>query len=312
MGNSGGIEPVKAKPARSDKTQEITAWLMSAPALVIILVFMVTPFFMAIFFSFTNRMLVMPPNSTLKFIGLENYSRLFSGQDFLYALRNTATFAVVVVPVQTSLALLLALLINTKLPFTYFFRTVYFSPVAITMVVVSIIWSLLLMPGMEGFINSFLSTATFGLFQPKAWLFDKNTALYAIMMLSIWQGAGFQMVIFLAGLQYIPGELYEASEIDGASALRQFYNITLPLLRNSIVFVIITTTIFAFKLFGQVFVLTQGGPQNSTLTLVYLLYYEGFTKMKIGYASAIGVVFFIIVLGVSIIQMKLTSMNKEA
>ncbi|MCD9021393.1 carbohydrate ABC transporter permease [Cohnella silvisoli] len=291
--------------------QEMTAWFMSAPALIILLLFMIVPLLMSVYFSFTNRMLIMPPHLSTKFLGLENYRRILEQNDFFIALMNTLKFALVVVPVQTTLALLLALLINSKLRFIYFFRTVFFSPVVITMVVVSIIWSLLLAPGPEGFINSFLSHITFGAFEPKAWLFDKHSSLYAIMMFSIWQGVGFQMIIFLAGLQYISKDLYEASGLDGASKIQQFFYVTLPQLRNTSVFIMITTTIFAFKLFTQVLVLTNGGPQDSTLTLVYLLYSEGFTKMKIGYSSAIGVLFFLIVLLISIVQMKLTKVNRE-
>lgn len=289
------------------RKQEMTAWFMSAPALIVLLLFLIAPFFLAFYYSFTNQLLLEPPKHHDHFVGLQNYHFLLSNNDFIGALLNNVKFTVVVVPVQTILALLLALLINNQLKFINFFRMIYFSPVVISMVVVSIVWSLLFTPGKAGFINSMLSYLTMGTFAPKAWLHDPHTALIAIMILSIWQGVGFQMVIFLAGLQFIPGELYEAANIDGANKLQQFFYVTLPQLKNTTVFVMISTTIFSFKLFDQVMVLTDGGPQNSTNTLVYLMYSAGFTQYQVGYASAIAVIFFIIVLVISILQMKVTN-----
>jgi multiple sugar transport system permease protein len=202
---------------------------------------------------------------------------------------------------QTFLALLLAVLVNQKLRFINLFRTIYFSPVVTTMVVVSIVWYVLYNPG-EGLINQFISFISFGKLGPYSWLNDTSLALPAIMLLSIWQGVGFQMVIYLAGLQSIPDELYEAGRVDGANSWQQFWHITIPQLRNTTIFVIISTTILAFKLFTQVWVMTRGGPQGASKTIIVLLYQEGFTMLRVGYASAIGVLFFLIVLGVSILQ----------
>jgi ABC-type sugar transport system permease subunit len=281
-----------------------SAWVMSAPALIILFLFLVIPFLLAFMYSFTNRMLLMNPNNSVKFIGLTNYIRLFHDEEFYKALTNNLTFAAVVVPIQTVLALLMAVLINSKLKGINLFRTVFFSPVVITMVVVSIVWALILIPTPDGYLNSVLSTITFGLFKPSQWLHSENSSMLSIIILSIWQGVGFQMVIFLAGLQYIPKELYEAAEVDGANTVQKFFKITIPQLKNTTIFVIISTTIFAFKLFTQVMVLTEGGPKSSTTTMVYMLYREGFTKKKVGYASAIAVVFFIIVLTISMLQNK--------
>lgn len=291
--------------------QMFVGWLMSAPALIILFCFLILPFFMSMFYSVTNQMLIMPPNRSLSYVGFENYSRIFQSDEFIIALMNTLKFVIIVAPVQAALALALALLINYKKPFITLFRTVYFSPVVISMVVVSTVWSLLLQPDKEGLINSLLHFISFGYFEPKQWLFESGTAMIGIIMLSIWQGVGFQMVIFLAGLQNIPEELYEASKIDGADTKSRFYHITFPLLRNSLIFIMISTTILSFKLFTQIVSLTQGGPHNSTLTLVYLIYSEGFTKMKIGYTSAMSVIFFAIVLLISLIQMKLSKASQE-
>jgi len=207
----------------------------------------------------------------------------------------------VVVPVQTGFALLLALLINQRLKAINAFRTIYFSPVVTTMVVVAIIWTFLYNPG-RGFINAFLNTISFGLLGPYDWLNDPKLALPAIMVLSIWQGVGFQMVIYLAGLQEIPTFLYEAAQIDGASKRQQFFYVTLPQLRNTTIFVVIATTILAFKLFTQNWVMTKGGPQNATMTTIIHVYVQGFKQGRIGYASAITVVFFLIVLAISLLQ----------
>jgi len=196
---------------------------------------------------------------------------------------------------------LLAVLVNQKLRFINLFRTIYFSPVVTTMVVVAIIWYLLYNPG-EGLINQMISFISFGKLGPYNWLNDTALALPAIMILSVWQGVGFQMVIYLAGLQGIPDELYEAGRVDGANAWQQFWQITIPQLRNTTIFVIISTTILAFKLFTQVWVMTKGGPQGATKTIIVLLYEEGFKMLRVGYASSIGVLFFLIVLAVSLIQ----------
>jgi len=287
--------------------QDKAAWLMSAPALIILFMFVVVPFVAAFGFSFTNRMLLMNPGTPLKFIGLKNYVRLFSDPEFYQSLKNNLTFAVFVVPIQTSLALMLAMLVNGKIKGSNVFRTIFFSPVVISMTVVVVVWALIFNPTADGYMNTVLSTISFGLINPLEWHHSASTSMLAIAILSIWQGVGFQMVIFLSGLQYIPGELYEASNIDGANVIQQFWYVTLPQLKNTMVFVVMTTTIFAFRLFTQVMVLTQGGPQGSTSTVVYMMYQEGFRKMKIGYASAISVVFFVIVLTISMIQRKLIS-----
>lgn len=304
--NGGVMKNFKIKVKR-DKTQEKTAWFMSFPALAVLTAFFVLPFILAIFYSFTNKPLLAGKNFDLQFVGLKNYHTLFTDKLFYQSLWNNIKFAAIVVPVQGSLALLLAVLVNKKSKIINMFRVIYFTPVVVTMVVVSIIWALLLAPGSEGLINAFLERITFGLFEPRAWLQDKNTALIAIVIFSVWQGVGFQMIIFLGGLQSIPGTLYEAAEIDGANKIQQFFNITVPMLKNTIIFTVISMTIFSFKLFTQVFVLTNGGPQGSTTAVVYMLYKEGFVNKKVGYSSAIAVVFFLIVLGISLLQKHLIS-----
>jgi multiple sugar transport system permease protein len=264
-------------------------------------IFLITPFIIAFVISFSDQRLISNPNLPTQFVAFRNFLRLFNSSSFRQALWNNIYFVLVVVPLQTFFALLLAVLVNQKLRFINLFRTIYFSPVVTTMVVVSIVWYVLYNPG-EGLINQFISFISFGKLGPYSWLNDTSLALPAIMLLSIWQGVGFQMVIYLAGLQGIPDELYEAGRVDGANSWQQFWHITIPQLRNTTIFVIISTTILAFKLFTQVWVMTRGGPQGASKTIIVLLYQEGFTMLRVGYASAIGVLFFLIVLGVSILQ----------
>lgn len=293
----------KPPQQRNQEKDEKLAWLFSAPALLLLLTFLVIPFAMAIGLSFTDQRLIPNPRIPTSFVGLRNYQRLLTDGTFWIAVKNCFLFVAVVVPVQTALALALATLVNRRLKGVTVFRTIYFSPVVITMVVVSIIWTFLYDPG-NGFINQLTGWLSFGRIGPQDWLNDPSLAFFCIMALSIWQGVGFQMVIFLAGLQSIPGELYQAAEIDGAGPWQMFFHITIPLLRNSAIFVILSTTILAFKLFVQVWVMQgpAGHPRESTMTLMVYAVSTGFRMGKIGYASAITVLFFLIVLTFSIIQ----------
>ena len=277
------------------------AWVFSAPAIVLLIVFLIVPFLMAIGLSFTDQRLIPNLNLPTQFIGFRNFVRMIDDEAFLRGLLNNFYFVVVVVPVQTSMALLLAMLVNQKLKGMNLFRTIYFSPVVTTMVVVAIIWTFLYNPG-EGLINEFIQTITFGALGPYDWLQNTRLVFPAIMLLSIWQGVGFQMVIYLAGLQEIPDSLYEAAEVDGANRLQQFFSVTLPQLRNTTIFVVLATTILAFKLFTQVEVMTRGGPQNASMTTIVHVVHQGWGQLKVGYASAVSIAFFLIVLGISLIQ----------
>ncbi len=228
---------------------------------------------------------------------------------FYRSLRNIFYFVIVVVPLQTSLALLLAMLVNQKIAGANVYRTIYFSPVVTAMAIVAVLWFFLYNPS-EGLINSFLEAL--GL-RGADWLQHPASAMPAIMIMSIWQGVGFQMVIFLAGLQEIPEALYEASALDGANIFQQFRYVTLPSLANTTLFVVISTTILAFKLFVQVDVMTfgRGGPEDSTITTVLHMVNEGFrSAQRVGYASAIAVVFVLIVLTISLIQRRV--LHQEA
>ncbi len=335
------------------------AWLMSAPALIGLFLFVALPLFGGVYWSFTNKRLISPLPT--KYVGLQNYQNLLGVQiirlepeidevtgrvqtdlegnpvyprtrsivrgnptydgfrewftsdilgqryvviardpTFLRSIINTFVFVLVIVPGQGGLALIMALLVNQRLRGRYVFRTIYFSPVVTSMAVIAIVWTFLYNPD-QGLINRFLSAISFGRIQPD-WLVSADSALLAIIILSAWQAAGFQMVIFLAGLQTIPQSLYEAAQIDGGNTWQQFRHVTIPQLRNTTIFVIISTTILAFRLFTQVDVMTKGGPQDATVTVVFHAVQTGFRQQRIGYGSAVTVLFIILVVTIALIQ----------
>lgn len=295
--------PAQGAISSRRRNETIMAWFFSTPAIILLLIFLVLPFFMAFGLAFTDQRLVPNPRLPTRLVGMRNFARLVNDADFRQAILNNFYFVIVVVPIQTALALLLAIFVNQKIRFVNVFRTIYFSPVVVTMVVVSIIWKFMYNPG-EGMINAFIHWISFGALGPYSWLDNPRLALPAIMVLSIWQGVGLQMIIYLAGLQEIPSSLYEAANIDGASKVQQFFYVTLPQLRNTTLFVVMTTTILAFQLFTQVYTMqgVAGHPQGTTRTMILYTFAKGFRQGKIGYASAITVIFFLIVLAASMIQ----------
>jgi multiple sugar transport system permease protein len=274
--------------------------LFALPALAGLLIFMVIPFLLAIALSFTNLRLGSP--LPLEFVGPTQFLRLLDDDAFIRALVNNLVFAVVVVPVQTLLALGLALLLNQPLKGRALFRTLFFMPVVFPLSLVSVVWILVYAPGPDGMLNSFLQLISFDHWQPRDFLHDPWLALPAIMLTSIWQGVGFQMVILLAGLQGIPGELYEAARIDGAGRWQRFWHITLPQLRNTLVFVMLVTTILAFRLFEQVQIMTHGGPRHATTTVMYEAVQAAFSRQQVARGAAITVIFFLVVLLVTAVQ----------
>ena len=277
-----------------------TALAMAAPALAGLFLFVAAPFALAVALSFTNLRLGSPLPT--KLVGFEQYRRIFSDPVFLRSLLNNGLFALVVVPVQTVLALGLAMLLNRPLKGMALFRTLFFMPVVFPMSLVAVVWILIYSPGANGMMNTFLESVTFGFWEPKDFLHDPVLALPSIMLLSIWQGVGFQMVIILAGLQSISTVLYEAAAIDGSNKWNQFLYITLPQLRNTLSFVILVTSILAFRLFDQVQIMTQGGPNRATTTVMYESVKAAFEQQKMAKGAAMTVVFFLIVLAITMVQ----------
>ena len=224
---------------------------------------------------------------------------------FMKAMTNTFLFVLIVAPLQGGIALLLALMINQKLRGINIFRTIYFMPVVVSIVVVSLLWRFIY-DGNNGLLNSLLGLITFGAFKPVDWLGNTSTALGSLIAMSIWQAVGFHMVIWLSGLQTIPASLYEAADIEGANSWQKFRFVTWPGLRNTAVLVLLVITMQAFSLFAQVDVMTSGGPIDSTQSMVYQAIQHGYRKQDIATGSAISVILFVIVLMISVLQRYLT------
>lgn len=272
------------------------AW-MTAPALIGLGCFLLVPFLLAFILSLTDLKLGSP--LPVRFVGFENFSRLATDPIFRRALANNALFAAVVVPLQTGLALALALALNRPLAGMAAFRTLFFLPVVFPFVVVAVIWELIFGPGPGGGMNALLALVTLGHWLPVDFLHDPLLALPAIMVMSIWQGVGFQMVILLAGLQAIPANLYEAAALDGAGPLGRFRHVTLPGLRNTLIFVVTVTAILAFRLFDQVRILTGGGPEGATTTVMHEAVVAAFDRQQVAHGTTMSVVFFLIVLALT-------------
>ena len=361
-------KPKPGNPVPTYRRQEaIVGWLMAAPALILIGMFLIYPFITAFTYSFTNQRLISPDPP--QYVGMRNFNRLLTLRFFtLEPLRDETTgevligeegdieyprlreftrgnpdypqldglrewmswqrgenrlvllasdvvfwkslfnifyFVLIVAPVQGGLAMILAIMVNQKLRGVNVFRMIYFMPVVISMVVVSILWSFIY-DGQNGLLNNILSFLSFGAFEPVDWLGNPNTAMNAIIVMSIWQAVGFHMVIWLSGLQTIPGVLYEAAEVSGANTWQKFRFVTWPGLRSTAVLVLILITIQAFGLFTQIDVMTRGGPLDSTQTPVFQAVQRGFEQQDISGGSAIAVVLFILVLVISLIQQYVT------
>ncbi|WP_375347250.1 carbohydrate ABC transporter permease (plasmid) [Priestia megaterium] len=279
--------------------ENVVAYTFLGPALLLLLLFLIIPAIMSVYYAFTDYYLLTP--DTRKFVGLDNFINLFKDPIFLKSLENTLKFVVWVIPLQIGAALGLALLLNKQRKANTFFKVAYFSPVVMSLVVISVLWLYLLNPN-EGIINNVLTY--FGV-SAQPFLTSPKQAMFTIVFVSAWQGAGFQMLIFLAGLQNIPGDVYEAAQLDGMNKWQRFIYITLPLLKPTSIFIFITTLIGAFKLLVQPMVMTQGGPVNSTMTVVYYIYQTGFTDRMVGYASSIALLFGTIIGLVTLAQRKL-------
>ena len=272
-----------------------TPYFFLFPALLILAVVSFWPVLQAIYLSFTDYDIIGAPN----FIGLKNYEQLWRDQLFWKVLFNTLIYMVVVVPALVILPLFLAILVNQKLRGIQFFRAAYYVPVIVSVVVAGIAWKWIYAE--NGLLNYFTSIFT-SIKIP--WLTNSSTAIFAIIAVTIWKGLGYYMVIYLAGLQTIPQDLYEAAAIDGSDGWRKHLDITIPMLKPYIVLVTVISAIAAMKVFEEVYVMSRGGPANSTKTVVYYLYEKGFSSLEMGYASAIGVVLFLVVFLLSVISVR--------
>jgi multiple sugar transport system permease protein len=267
--------------------RRLAALFFVLPSLLFLAVFVVYPILSAFYLSLHRYNLLEPP----VWDGLGRYRLLLEDVRFFKALGNTFLFAVMTVPLGAVISLLLAVLINQSLRGIYFFRTAYYLPVVTSFVAVSFIWLWIYEPQF-GVLNQLLEKVGLPTF---AWLRDPNTSMLSIAILSIWKNAGYNMIIFLAGLQGIPEYLYEAAEIDGAGPVQRFWRISVPMLSPTTFFVFVVYFIGALQMFTQSWILTQGGPLDSTLTVVYLIYQNGFEFLKMGSAAAMSVILFLFI-----------------
>ncbi len=248
-----------------------------------------------------------PLSGQSNWIGFANYTRAFQDERFWQSLKVTALFVLGTIPFTTTLSLALALLINRPIRGRSFLRASFFLPTVVSLVVVSLIFKQVYSP--FGLLNTLLTAV--GL-EGHSWLQDPMTALPAVMLMDVWAAIGYYMVIYLAGLQTIPADLYEAAELDGASSARKHWHITLPLLIPTTLFVVVINTIRSLQVFIEIYVMTRGGPLDSTLTTVFYLYDQAFRYFDMGYASAIAYLLFLITLVVSIVQSRLLRSRVDA
>ncbi|MDD3149394.1 MAG: sugar ABC transporter permease [Candidatus Gastranaerophilales bacterium] len=275
------------------QTDAFSAFGLIFPAFLGTFAFIILPVLGSLFISFTKWNLINPP----EFIGLQNYFELFSDNEFYFILFNTFYYAVSVAVLGIIIPLIIAIILDKGFRGTNLYKTVYFLPFITPMIVAGIVWEWIFDPS-NGIMNWFLGGAQIN------WLYDKYIAMPAIIMVSVWKNIGYNMVIFLAGLQGIPQNLMEAAEIDGATGIKKFFNVTFPLLSPTVFFVLIITTISSFQVFDLIYLMTEGGPQNSTNVLVYWLYKNAFEFFKVGRASAIAYILFFIILILTLIQWK--------
>ncbi|MEE9441785.1 MAG: sugar ABC transporter permease [candidate division Zixibacteria bacterium] len=276
----------------------INGWLLFSPWILTFLIFWMFPLVYSFVISLTDYRLLDP---TINWIGFSNYQKLFSDPDFILSLKNSFIFAIGTIPFTTIISLGLALLLNNQFRGRTFFRASYFMPSITSMVVIALIFSNLYARG--GYIH--LLAQLIGLNPPvNGFLLSQKTALASIMAMDIWMASGYYMLLFLGGLQTIPTELYEAARLSGASRWQQFRHITLPMLKPVTLFIIVINSIKSFQVFIEIFVMTKGGPLNSTFTGVYFVYETGLRQFNFGYASAAAYILFAIIGIVSIIQFK--------
>lgn len=317
MSLSSQLAEAKSSPYRSafHKVERFWGLLLCTPYMVGLLVFAVGPILFSLMLGFFEWNSIGTP----KFVGLQNWQRLFTDPLFRKAFFNTVFFVVGTVPTGVFLSLVLAVLLLTPKRLQSFYRSVYFLPVVTSNVAIALVWSWFY-DSNYGVLN-YVIESCFKLVgatppDPVAWLNDPRTALPAIMVMTVWKGLGYNMVIFLAALQGVPKSLYEAAEIDGANVVQKFFYITVPSIAPVIFFVVVISTITGFQVFEQVYIMARDGrPADSTMTIVYYLYKSAFTNGEMGYASTIGTMLFLIIFVVIVAQLyiqRLWTGNHEA
>ena len=280
--------------------RRLSPYLFLLPAMIVLGLTVFLPAVQAFSLSFTRYEydLTQAP----QWVGFTNFKRLWADPVFWQTLRNTLLYLVGVVPLLVAVPLGLAILVNQKLRGIHWFRTSFYTPVVISMIVAGIAWKALYTD--RGLLNQFLKQ--FGLEVGIPWLTSPQLAIWSVMAVTVWKGLGYYMVIYLAGLQSIPPELYEAAAIDGSEGFAKHWDITVPLMRPYLLLVAVISAISATKVFEEVYIMTQGGPRNSSKTVVYYVYERAFQDLDISYACTIGLVLFLVILGLSILNLRLS------
>ena len=290
--------------AKLKRRNTLIAWTFILPNFVGFAVLTLIPVLTLFYIAFTN----WNAFGVADWVGTANFVRLFKDNSFRIAVTNTFAYALMYIPLTLVVSLGLALLLNTKLRGIAFFRTAAFFPYITSIVAIAMVWNILFSPE-YGPINQMLRAI--GLADPPGWLTSTTWALPAVALISLWRDAGYYMILFLAGLQTIPRELYEAAQVDGANAVRRFWNVTIPGLRPTTFFVTVMMTIGSFKILDLILVLTRGGPGQATLVISQFIFREGFERNSFGYASAAAIVLFLICITVTIVQF-LVNKRREA
>lgn len=306
MSNSSSSDTINflRKPARKKAlafNETFWGYIFLLPIIIGFIFFTVFPVIISLYYSFTDYDGITKPT----FTGLTNYTTLFQEKDFKNSLFNSLYFTLGTVPIGAFLSLSIAVLLNCKIKFMKVYRSAFFIPVIVSLVSTAMVWQWMYSTD-YGIINGVLGKL--GLYQP-AWLSSKQWAMPSVIIMSVWKNLGFNVVIFLAGVQGISISLYEAAEIDGANIFQKFAHITIPLIKPTMVFVLIMSMIGALQTFDQIYIMTNGGPNNATQVIAHLIYMNAFQFFKQGYASAMAYVLFIIMFIASIFQLRLSEKN---
>ncbi len=293
-----------AAAKRRSRRTTLVGWSFILPNFLGFAALTLVPVLATLLLAFTN----WNSYSTPQWVGLENFRRMFDNDTFWVALSNTAWYAVGHIPLTLAASLGLAVLLNQKLRGVGFLRTAFFFPYITSLVAVAVVWNMLFSPDL-GPLNQLLRAV--GVSHPPGWTASTDWAMPAVIITSVWRDMGYYMVLYLAGLQAIPAELYEAARVDGAGPWQRFWHITVPSLRPTTFFVLVMLTISSFKVFDLVQIMTEGGPGRSTLVLSQVIFREGITQGRFGYSSAISLVLFVIVLTITVVQFRFQRRNER-
>jgi|WetSurMetagenome_2_1015567.scaffolds.fasta_scaffold27320_3 multiple sugar transport system permease protein len=276
--------------------EAVWGYILIAPTMILLGIFSYLSLIGSLGLSFTNWEVISPP----QWVGLKNYIDLLQDKIFLQSVWNTVRFVLMSLPIGQALSLILALVLNSKIPFRNFFRLVFFLPVLTMPIAIAVVWKWIYNPAFGPFAMLFKSLGL----KPIIWITSVNNAMWSIVLISVWLGVGYHMIIMLAGLQNIPREYYEAAQVDGANWWHQLFRITLPLLTPTLFFTMVTSFIGGLQMFDMAFILTLGGPMNTTRTIVYHIYEEGVRGFRIGPSAAGAWILFVMIMIITIIQLR--------